>query len=561
MTPPLVRKCQVATLAVTLMFFGATHVWAGSTVEISTDPFDNPGSQHMTEVEPHVFSFGSTVVAAFQQGRYHDGGCSDIGFATSLDNGVNWQHGSLPGLTIFVGGDRYLSVSDTAVAHNAAFGLWLIESLPVGGDAAIFVSRSADGLNWDFPITAASEGGAFFDKPWITCDNNESSPFFGNCYIEWDSVFEGLQILMITSTDGGASWSDPIGTQDAAGGLGGQPLVLPSGRVVVPYRGFGDVRSFISDDGGASWSPSVEVSSSSEHEVAGGLRSPSLPSAAIDGDGTIYLAWHDCSFRPSCRANDVVISTSSDGLSWSSPARVPIEDPSGPGDYFLPGLGADRNTFAPGVSLALVYYHYPQGNCSQATCQLIGGFVTSSDGGQTWSAPIDVTSPMAIDWLPDTSSGRMVGDYFGADFTDDGVPHPIFAGAAEPIGPSPVCGASGVTCFESMFSTSVGSAERRRAEVATADDARRAEETPEPNGLRIVAPSYSVNIGTVMQLRANGSSNQGAPISWSIEEGGAGGTVSEMGLYRAPFYPGVDHIVATNGLERARIELRVFTVR
>jgi len=127
-----------------------------------------------------------------------------------------------------------------------------------------------------------------------------------------------------------------------------------------------------------------------------------------------------------------------------------------------------------------------------------------------------------------------------------------------------------------MFSTSVDSAARRaleagvtgcgdgdcrRAEVAAADDTPRAEQTPEPSGLRIVAPSYRVNIGTVMQLRAIGSSNQGAPISWSIEEGGAGGTVSETGLYRAPIYPGVYHVVATDGLERVRVEVRVFTVR
>jgi len=505
----------------------------------------------MTEVEPHVFSFGSTVVAAFQQGRYVGGGCTDIGFATSLDNGVSWQHGSLPGLTIFVGGDAYESVSDTSVAYNAAFGLWLIESLPVGGGAAIFVSRSADGLNWDFPITAASQGGAFFDKPWITCDNNESSPFFGNCYIEWDSVSEGDLVLMITSTDGGATWSDPMTTAEAANGLGGQLLVLPSGRVVVPYASFGGIRSFISDDGGASWSQSVQISPLSVHDVAGGLRSPPLPSAAIDGDGIVYVAWPDCRFRPACRGNDIVISSSSDGLNWSSPLRVPTEDASGPGDYFIPGLGADRNTFAPNVSLALVYYRYPEANCSQATCQLIGGFITSSDGGQTWSVPIDVTSPMGIDWLPDTVSGRMVADYLGADFTGDGVPHPIFAGAAEPMG----------QFLESMFTTSVDSAAGRRAEVAAADDAARAEETPEPSGLRIVAPSYRVNIGAVMQLRANGSSNQGAPISWSIEEGGSGGTVSETGLYQAPFYPGVYHILASDGLERARIELRVFTVR
>jgi hypothetical protein len=389
----------------------------------------------MTEVEPHVFAYGSTIVATFQQGRYFGGGCSDIGFATSLDGGITWRDGSLPGLTRFVGGDRYESVSDPSVAYNAFYGLWLIESLPVGGMPAIFVSRSADGWSWDLPVTAASGSpSSFFDKPWITCDNSPASPFFGNCYLEWDEVFQGDLILMSTSTDGGATWSDPMTTVEAATGLGGQPLVRPDGRVVVPYRSFeGGIRSFISDDGGNSWSSSVQVSPLSEHNVAGNLRAITLPSAAIDGDGAIHLAWADCRFRSSCRANDIVISTSDDGLVWSSPARAPIEDSSGPGDYFIPGLGADQNTFAPNVGLALAYYYYPQANCSEATCRLIGGFVTSSDGGATWSAPIDVTQPMALDWLADTASGRMVGDYLGAFYTDDGIPHPVLAGAVEPM--------------------------------------------------------------------------------------------------------------------------------
>ena len=38
---------------------------------------------HKTEVEPDTLSFGSTIVAAFQTGRFHDGDSSDISFATS----------------------------------------------------------------------------------------------------------------------------------------------------------------------------------------------------------------------------------------------------------------------------------------------------------------------------------------------------------------------------------------------------------------------------------------------------------------------------------------------
>src|SRR5437870_5657001 len=57
-------------------------------MQISSDPYTNPDSQHKTQVEPDVGSFGNTVVAVFQSGRYFDGGSSNIGFSTSLDAGA-----------------------------------------------------------------------------------------------------------------------------------------------------------------------------------------------------------------------------------------------------------------------------------------------------------------------------------------------------------------------------------------------------------------------------------------------------------------------------------------
>ena len=65
---------------------------------VSADPFTNPTSQHATEVEPDTFANGSTVVAAFQVGRFFDGGATDIGFARSTDGGATWDApGFLPG--------------------------------------------------------------------------------------------------------------------------------------------------------------------------------------------------------------------------------------------------------------------------------------------------------------------------------------------------------------------------------------------------------------------------------------------------------------------------------
>src|SRR5690242_16520874 len=52
-------------------------------IKISSDPFTNGTSQHMTEVEPDSFAFGPTIVAAVQVGRFFDGGASDVGWSVS----------------------------------------------------------------------------------------------------------------------------------------------------------------------------------------------------------------------------------------------------------------------------------------------------------------------------------------------------------------------------------------------------------------------------------------------------------------------------------------------
>src|SRR5712692_5972517 len=45
-----------------------------SPVQLSSDPYTNSTSQHRTEVEPASYSYGSTIVTAFQAGRFVDVG-------------------------------------------------------------------------------------------------------------------------------------------------------------------------------------------------------------------------------------------------------------------------------------------------------------------------------------------------------------------------------------------------------------------------------------------------------------------------------------------------------
>src|SRR5437588_3612801 len=186
--------------------------------QVSADPYTNTTSQHATELEPDTFAYGGTVVAAFQVGRFFNGGSTDIGFVRSGDGGATWDApGFLPGRT-FSSGDSsspYERVSDPSVAYDAAHGVWLISSIPLLPNTSVptvFVNRSTDdGRTWSTPISLPPpvSNSVDLDKNWTVCDN-VSTRFRGHCYTELDNFGDGDRELMSTSTDGGLTWSTPI---------------------------------------------------------------------------------------------------------------------------------------------------------------------------------------------------------------------------------------------------------------------------------------------------------------------------------------------------------------
>ena len=333
MSLPLLSRRGAPALAAALL---GSLVLAGgadaATRHISFDPFNqatckaSSTTNHQTEVEPDTFANGSTIVAAFQVGRIFDGGACAIGFATSLDNGASWTSGQLPGITKYFGGGPNDRATDASVAYDARHAVWLVSSLTLlesGGvhGNAVVTSRSADGTTWGAPFTTASGGD--LDKNWIVCDNTSTSPFYGHCYTQWDDHGNGNRLQMSTSTDGGQHWSPPA--TNNSGVIGGQPVVRPDGTVVVPIANANEtaIGAFSSTNGGATWSAATTIATVRHHRVAGSLREGPLPSAEIDGAGTVYVAWTDCRFRLSCRTNDIVLSHSlnATGTSWSAVSR------------------------------------------------------------------------------------------------------------------------------------------------------------------------------------------------------------------------------------------------
>jgi hypothetical protein len=165
--------------------------------------------------------------------------------------------------------------------------------------------------------------------------------------------------------------------------------------------------------------------------VAQGLRTSLLPMSTMDASGAIYLVWQTRSFRvgsDTTTPNDIgmsVMSAPTDAAAYppfGAPARIPIEadnTTANPNDHFIPGIAADPTTSGPNAHLALFYYTYPNAACDYANpgttsqCNLEYGYVSSTNGGATWSSPT-ILAQMTLADIVRTSQGPMVGDYSGA---------------------------------------------------------------------------------------------------------------------------------------------------
>lgn len=397
-------------------------------VRVSSDPIRTAGEEHATEAEPDTIAVGKSVLSSFMVGNVPT--CTDdIGWAFSRDGGRTWAHGLLPGLTRYStprGPEK--SVADTTDAWDAKYKEWIVSALNCTGPGGVTVSTSANGTTWSKPISVVKgSGSAVIDKDWVTCDSHPASKFFGNCYAEWDMVNKGFLVEMSTSTDGGKTWSAPVSTASKFHGVGGQPIVAPSGTVVVPIpnlhgaTGNGDLDVFTSTNGGKSWGATKTITTFRRHSLAGNLRDlrlPFFPAEGMDRAGRIYLAFPDCRFRAGCASDDMVMTTSADGTHWTAVTRIPVASVTSTVDVWGGGLAVDPSTSGTSARLGLYYYYFPKVPCTVSTCQVFLGYTSSANGGAAWNTPRVVAGPMKLtrfgDAFPGVRIGGFAGDYVGA---------------------------------------------------------------------------------------------------------------------------------------------------
>ncbi|HTL93781.1 MAG TPA: sialidase family protein, partial [Steroidobacteraceae bacterium] len=325
-----------------------------------------------TAVEPSlaINPFNSTnLIAAWQQDRWSNGGSRGLMLAASFDGGNSWALTSAP-FSRCTGGNagnlgNYERASDpwlTVSPNGYAYALSLSfngTTLAAGSASAMLVARSADfGVTWQLPHALIQDADQVFnDKGSITADPINAS----YVYAVWDrmtSAVAGPSYLALTA-DGGSTWQSARRIYDpgpSAQTLGNQIVVLPGDVLLdvftqidtVAGKPSAAVRVIRSLDNGANWSTPVTISDLQ----AVGTTNPANNAPVRDGAELVSVSV----LPPTAAAGPVYVV-------WQD-SRFSM------GKY-------------DGIALA-----------------------RSTDGGQTWSAPVQVNADTKVQAFTPTVSVR-----------------------------------------------------------------------------------------------------------------------------------------------------------
>ena len=229
-----------------------------------------------TQSETSVVSFGSTIVAAFNDSGSYAGGTTNhfTGYSRSTDGGATWTDGgTLPASTP---GD----VGDPVLARDSTTGRIYFATLQFSG-AGIDVFESTDnGATWSAPVQGApgKTGGDFSqDKEWITVDNFGGSGN-GNVYLVERDFGGGNGIYFFRSTDGGATFGPSGGTLIASG------AVFNVQGAFVTVSPDHSVHAYWYDNGGI-----IKVRKSTDQGVTFAAEVPIVSSLSIATNGDLGL--------------------------------------------------------------------------------------------------------------------------------------------------------------------------------------------------------------------------------------------------------------------------------
>jgi hypothetical protein len=370
-------KAQPAAGAPVSLPWANTKVNTDATNEAQNEPFVaiNPNnSQHM------VIGANNWVVG---NGHY------EVSAYVTFDGGQTWA-ASHPYI------DRNASrinAADPTVAFGADGKVYFAFVAMYPANGAVAVSTSNDGgLTWSFQSWATSfTVGA--DKPAIAFANSKLHVFYQN-----NSLYGRV------SSDGGSTWGNA--TLIESGGRNAAPVV-DRGNVVLFYNTASAIkmaRPNIARGGG--YTISTVAATTALQARPTHYRAGIYPAAGADGKGNLYVAWADG--RNVGRGNDILISRSTDGASWSAP--VAVNNDATAADQLMPALAVSRDG---AVTVAWLDNRNDAANINYDV------YMARSANGASFSANQRVTTVSSNPYNDPRTQGTMIGDYFalaaGAD--------------------------------------------------------------------------------------------------------------------------------------------------
>jgi hypothetical protein len=344
----------------------------------STNNFDATCAEDSYQGEPMLMNNGAQLALFGAENDIYPGNCSssaapgtfgDCGlsstFSTDDETGKFWLRFKLSrtwgGHTYLLGFDPSVTVDSqgrTFVAYGFAD-----SSGPSGMGAVMGVpdASSSGGVKWTKTNPVSLNGGSTFDdKMWIAADTNLGSNFKDRLYIAWDRNKSNNQILMVSSSsDQGKTWSTPVKINDGA---------TKFERVIYAFPA-----------------------------VSPGKSGANIPT------GTVYVLWFDYA------KSVIFMDHSTDGgVTWGTDIEVAPIHMSAPGFVDIGCNGGRSMTPAPQMAID------GNGNVYVVFADQLAGpghdfdvFVTaSSDGGKTWSAPVQAT---------DTATGQQYNPTISID--------------------------------------------------------------------------------------------------------------------------------------------------
>jgi hypothetical protein len=243
------------------------------------------------------------LISAWQQNRWSDGGAQGLNLAASFDGGMTWTLSNAT-FSRCTGGnsgntgnyaratDVWLTVTPTGVAYALSLS-FTGTALAAGSSSAMLVAQSHDGgLSWSTPTALIQDGSQFFnDKGSITADSTDAN----YVYAVWDRVTgptAGPSYFAVTA-NAGSTWQlarsiyDP-GAQSQT--LGNQIVVLPGDVLLDIFTELGAssalVRAMRSTSHGTTWSAPVTVADL----LAVSTTDPNTHAAVRDGSGLVSVS-------------------------------------------------------------------------------------------------------------------------------------------------------------------------------------------------------------------------------------------------------------------------------